>query len=521
LGKKMAICAMLLLVMTHVSVGILPLQQTVRSKYMTIEQFHDRSVSRASVGATLPLYPCSLHALRGGGPASTTMEPPDSHFRPMHTSAHAHISSDVIASEKEGLAPPTASAPVSTGSPVQEAPVKAPAATLQDFLAALGGAGNTAAKEALKPSCREDSASFGIGMSRSMLAMRVFNEVKSDYETALANISDAKLRTQALKAVHARSAPKALELARQNGGLYNKAAQLVASLQAGAGERGIPHEYVEALSVLTDKAPGKPFAEMTPVLEEEFGKPAADIFKWIDEVPLAAASLAQVHRAELHDGRRVAVKIIYPMLRKEMASDFAVLRTFAASLKPAGLDLSWLLADFEKALSKELDFEEEARNTERSARTLAHLERVKVPGVIWAYTRKSVLTMELEEGLIHLHDAQQLRAAGLNPNTVGALIADTFAEMAVVHGWVHGDPHAGNIYVRAVASASTADAGEESADPQKTAEVVMLDHGQMHELSEEARVRLCHLLLACVERRPAELQQVCAARRMLTDADGC
>jgi hypothetical protein len=95
-----------------------------------------------------------------------------------------------------------------------------------------------------------------------------------------------------------RIAPKALELARAHGGLYNKAAQFVAALQAGAGDRGVPREYVEALSVLTDKAPGLPFAHMAPVLEEEFGKPVGDIFKWIEETPIAAASLAQVHLPE-------------------------------------------------------------------------------------------------------------------------------------------------------------------------------------------------------------------------------
>ncbi len=197
------------------------------------------------------------------------------------------------------------------------------AATFQDLLAALGG--GTAAQQApQQPSCRENTANFGVGMGRSMRAMAVFNEVKADYESALANVTDAKQRAQVLQEVHARSAPKALKLARENGGLYNKAAQFVASLQAGAGDRGIPKEYVDALSVLTDKAPGKPFAEMAPVLTEEFGKPHTEIFKWIDETPLAAASLAQVHRAELLNGTRVAVKIIYPSLRKEMASDFAV-----------------------------------------------------------------------------------------------------------------------------------------------------------------------------------------------------
>ncbi|MGB1603481.1 MAG: AarF/UbiB family protein, partial [Promethearchaeia archaeon] len=295
-----------------------------------------------------------------------------------------------------------------------EAAATAPAATFQDLLAALGGGGSAAAQQALKPSCREDTANFGVGMERSMRAMSVFNEVKADYEASLANISEPARRAQVLREVHARSAPKALKLARDNGGLYNKAAQFVASLQAGAGDRGIPKEYVDALSVLTDRAPGKPFAEMAPVLEEEFGKPVGEIFAWIEEQPLAAASLAQVHRAQLHNGTRVAVKIIYPLLRKEMASDFAVLRTFGGAIKPAGLDLTWLLADFQKALAKELDFESEAANAEQSARVLLHLPAVKIPRVFWQWTSKSVVTMELEESLLHLSDTASLSASRLD-----------------------------------------------------------------------------------------------------------
>jgi aarF domain-containing kinase len=462
--------------------------------------------------------PVLFRALRGGRPLSATVE----------------------GATREETMPADAGATTGKPLPRAEAPAgqaggAAPSgASFLDLLAALGGGGGAAAQQPQQqPSCRENTANFGVGMGRSMRAMAVFNEVKADYEKSLANVTDAKQRAQVLQQLHARSAPKALKLARENGGLYNKAAQFIASLQAGAGDRGIPKEYVDVLSVLTDKAPGKPFAEMAPVLAEEFGKPHTEIFKWIDETPLAAASLAQVHRAELHNGTRVAVKIIYPSLRKEMASDFAVLRTFGASIRPAGLDLTWLLADFEASLAKELDFEQEASNAEQSARILAHLPAVKIPSVVREYTRKSVLTMELEDSLIRISDADKLRAAGLDPMRVGALVADTFAEMALCHGYVHGDPHAGNIYVRAVKGQGNqgslldtlvrgrlgvdGDAGNNSGHENRAAgqgdgvgvELVMLDHGCVHTLEEEARERLCKLVLACVERRSADLQVCC------------
>lgn len=213
--------------------------------------------------------------------------------------------------------------------------------------------------------------------------------------------------------LHNRSAYKCLALARQNGGIYNKAAQFAASLQGGAGERGIPDEYIKALRVCTDHAPGQPFSKIDTVLLEEFGMSGRQLFKHIDEVPIAAASLGQVHRAMTKDGIEVAVKMIYPELRRELASDFAVFKTLGAQIKPGGFDLQWIVKDFEEALKKELDFEGEARNAERCRKMLSHLPNVQVPAVVWNYTRKSVITTEFLDGLIRV-DNREVRCCKHN-----------------------------------------------------------------------------------------------------------
>eukprot|EP00288_Rhodomonas_lens_P020244 CAMPEP_0177691704 /NCGR_PEP_ID=MMETSP0484_2-20121128/1454_1 /TAXON_ID=354590 /ORGANISM="Rhodomonas lens, Strain RHODO" /LENGTH=639 /DNA_ID=CAMNT_0019202357 /DNA_START=14 /DNA_END=1933 /DNA_ORIENTATION=+ len=363
------------------------------------------------------------------------------------------------------------------------------------FMALSGGKAGGTTEAAPKPSHKDNDPNFAVGMGRSMRAMSVFNEVKADYEQSLANVTNEAERKAVLKLVHARSAVKALQLAKDLGGIYNKAAQLVASLQGGAGERGIPEEYTRALSILTDRAPPKPFSYMDSVLVEEFGQSGKELFKSIEDEPIGAASLAQVHKATLHDGREVAVKVIYPSLRKEMASDFAVIRTMGAQIKPGGLDMTWLVADLEAALKQELDFESEGKNAEESAKRLSHLSNVKVPAVLWNYTRSGVLTMELEKDLIKVSDVPALVQAGLKPQAVGRLIADTFAEMALCHGHVHGDPHAGNIYIRA------------RGDP-PTPELVLLDHGLYYEVDKGTRMRLCKLLLACIERRQKEVKML-------------
>ncbi|EKX38188.1 hypothetical protein GUITHDRAFT_53943, partial [Guillardia theta CCMP2712] len=155
--------------------------------------------------------------------------------------------------------------------------------------------------------------------------------------------------------LHARSAEKCLLLAQENGGIYNKAAQFVASLQGGAGDKGVPMAYVKTLRVLTDRAPFRPFKFMETVLVEDFGQSGSQLFASIEETPIAAASLAQVHKAMTKDGRKVAVKMLYPTLRKELASDFAVFRMIGSQVSPGGYDLQWLINDFEEALKMELD----------------------------------------------------------------------------------------------------------------------------------------------------------------------
>jgi aarF domain-containing kinase len=370
---------------------------------------------------------------------------------------------------------------------------------LQSILTAAA-AGPTAAKVA---SVHENSADMTIGMARSARAMNLFNEVKADYEAELAKVTTEDERNLVLEQLHKRSAPKVLALARNNGGIYNKAAQFVASLQGGAGDKGVPKAYVKALAVLTDGAPFRSFAEMEPVLVEEFGKKGRDLFRSIQSKPIAAASLAQVHRAETKDGEAVAVKILYPALRKEMASDFAVFRMVGAQIKPGGFDLQWLVKDFEEALSMELDLETEAHNARKTARLLHARRNVRVPRVLDALTCKSVLTMEFVEDMVKLTDAEALERNHLDARQCAQLLADVMHEMALVHGHVHGDPHAGNVYVR-VQTCSLDGC---------TPELVLLDHGLYHTVPDAMRRDLCKLLLASVSPWATRRRREALARR--------
>ena len=282
------------------------------------------------------------------------------------------------------------------------------------------------------------------------------------------------------------------------------------------------------------------------MLREELGAPSAELFTQFSPEPIAAASLAQVHLAVLRDGRRVAVKVQYPELRLNMASDLSVFRQMGSQIKPGGMDLTWLVDDFEAFLTQEVDFRGEADNTEAAALLLAHrgLE-VVVPRVVRELSTPRVLVTHFADGLLRVDDAAGLARAGLHPGDVGALLARTFAEMALCHGRVHGDPHAGNVYVRplpadalaagfgkarpgdavarplAQAAAKAAEAVRSKAPPSGLArtaaesladalaaasarlappaarpQLVLLDHGLYHTLDDECRTALCRVFLA-------------------------
>mmetsp|Transcript_6221 Transcript_6221/g.17320 ORF Transcript_6221/g.17320 Transcript_6221/m.17320 type:complete len:543 (+) Transcript_6221:78-1706(+) len=340
-----------------------------------------------------------------------------------------------------------------------------------------------------------------LGMSRSMVTMMQFNEMKQDYTNSLQNLEEGTDQyAEASAACHQRGAARCVAVANMHRGLYVKAAQFIASLRGGTGDSsGIPRAYIDALSVFTDHAPHKSAGEIAEVLKEamklgDWPSGALDgthSLKSIETEPIASASLAQVHRAVLQDGTKLAVKAQYPELRKEMASDFMVFKTMGAQIKQmaGGYDLMWVVEDFEKNLHRELDFRLEAASGEQTAKQLAHLQpQVFVPRVFPELSSDRVLTMELCEGLVKCNDPKALGDAGLNVAECAELICSTFAEMIFVHGRVHADPHSGNIYIRAI----------DGPNGCKQPQLVILDHGLYHDLAEnDVRHNLCKYWKAC------------------------
>jgi predicted unusual protein kinase regulating ubiquinone biosynthesis (AarF/ABC1/UbiB family) len=245
-------------------------------------------------------------------------------------------------------------------------------------------------------------------------------------------------------AFHLASARQIHRLALELGGLILKGCQFL-----GSRADVVPREYVKILSRLQDRVTPRSFAVVKRTVEAELGAPLASVFAEFSPRPVGAASLAQVHDARLHDGRRVAVKVQYPEIGAQVRGDLANLRSLfrAVGWLERELDLLPIFDELAEQMPRELDFVNEGHNAEKIAALLAHRSEVVIPKVVWEHTRRRVLVMEYLDG-IKITDVAGLRAAGVDPAWVTRTLVDVFAEQILVHGFFHADPHPGNLVVQ-------------------------------------------------------------------------
>jgi predicted unusual protein kinase regulating ubiquinone biosynthesis (AarF/ABC1/UbiB family) len=294
----------------------------------------------------------------------------------------------------------------------------------------------------------------------------VLATVAADIYTGYATLRDRARRRPDLvaardwEAQHRRGARRALDTAVSLGGLLIKAGQF-ASTRADL----LPAAYVETLAALQDRVPPHPWPAIEPVLTAELGRPLRDVFDAIDREPVAAASLAQVHRARLHDGRAVAVKVQYPEVAGLVAADLSALTWIVetiARLEPR-VRLQPIIDHLRATLPLELDFGREAAMMERLRAALAHRDDVVVPAAVAEYSTERLLVMTYVDG-VKVTDRAALVDAGIDPVAVARILNDVYAEQMLRHGLLHADPHPGNLLV------------------QPGPRVVLLDHGLTVEL---------------------------------------
>ncbi|KAM9294328.1 aarF domain-containing protein kinase 1 [Gastrophryne carolinensis] len=281
--------------------------------------------------------------------------------------------------------------------------------------------------------------------------------------------------------IHKRSALRLLDLCCANRGTFIKIGQ-----HLGALEYLLPPEYTRTLSVLHSQAPPTPLPEVLRVIREELGQEASELFHQFEEAPLGAASLAQVHRAVLKDGRVVAVKVQHPKVQTQSSGDLLCMEVLLHIVKKIfpQFQLMWLIEEAKKNLPLELDFLNEARNAEKMAGLVFRFPFLKIPRIHWDLSTRRVLVMEFMEGG-QVNDRKYMERNKIDVDQVSRFLGRLYSEMIFVHGFVHCDPHPGNVLVR-----QTAD--------MKAPEIILLDHGQYQTLTDTFRLDYCRLWQALI-----------------------
>lgn len=212
----------------------------------------------------------------------------------------------------------------------------------------------------------------------------------------------------------------------------------------------LPKEFSDALEKLQKEAPPMPFEVIVGQIESELGKPVSELFEYLQETPYAAASIGQVHRARLHDGTDVIVKIQYPGVDESCDSDLKQLRMalrLGGLLKMPKESVDRLFAEIRERLKEELDYENEARNIELFREFHKDQPWVLIPSVAKSHSTRRVLTMELVEG-DHVSKVTRDRYDQDTINLIGHRIFMLMADQLFRFQCIHGDPHAGNFAYR-------------------------------------------------------------------------
>jgi len=238
-------------------------------------------------------------------------------------------------------------------------------------------------------------------------------------------------------------------------GLFIKVGQLISILT-----NFLPAEFRAELEQLQDSVPARPLDEVTARIRKELGRDPAELFAAFDPVPIASASLAQVHEARLHDGRRVAVKVQHADIEIIAALDLESIRRILGLIQ-------WVVrmrgmesyhADIAQLIREELDFGQEARNIALLARNFAGNPNVHFPVVVHELSTQRVLTTEFVEG-VKVTDFEALEAMGVDRPALADRILRVVCQMIFVDGVYHADPHPGNILVHADGTFTLVDFG--------------------------------------------------------------
>ncbi|MDJ0318792.1 MULTISPECIES: ABC1 kinase family protein [Arthrobacter] len=267
----------------------------------------------------------------------------------------------------------------------------------------------------------------------------------------------------------------------------------------------LPPEITAELEGLQDEVPPVPFPAIRSLAETELGARLDQVFAWVDETPVAAASLGQVHRAQLLASgaadsglHAVVLKVQRPGIDKIVDVDLAALRKVGGWLSHVRIvsdrvDMPALVEEFAATSMEEIDYLHEAASSERFAADFSDDDRVLVPEVVWERSSRRVLTLE-DVTAIKITDSAALLAAGIDPVDVAPVFASVMFDQMFTNGFFHADPHPGNIFVTPNTEAT------ERTSAERPWKLTFIDFGMMGEVPPSTRSGLRKLLIAAASR---------------------
>ncbi len=255
-----------------------------------------------------------------------------------------------------------------------------------------------------------------------------------------------------------------------------------------------PPQYIAEFEKLLDQAPPVPFIDLLPQIEEDIGGSIDELFTEVDRQPLAAASIAQVHKAVLTDGTQVILKVRRPGLRKLIEADLRLLQRIADIAETDYPDIHRfhpreVLRQFNQSLRRELDLAAECRNAERIAANLSDDPNIIIPKVYWQWTGERMNVQQYIEG-IHGRDLDAIEQAGLDRKLLADRGSKAVMRMIMEDGFFHADPHPGNVFYL------------------PGNRLAFIDFGMVGRLTEERRGQVVSLLHGMVNHAPTKVAEI-------------
>lgn len=255
----------------------------------------------------------------------------------------------------------------------------------------------------------------------------------------------------------------------------------------------LPEQYVEVLQRLQDKVKPFDFKTVKEIVESEIGMRFSKAFQEFDEVPLGSASIGQVHKAVLRNGKTVVVKIQRPHIREEIAEDIDAFREIAQFLTDhTDFGKKFMLAntidEFKKSVLRELDYRIEIQNLKLLAKNLKEFKNIIVPLPVEDYSSSRIITMDIIKG-IKITSVSPLKKMEIDGKALAETVFNAYLKQILVDGFYHADPHPGNVFLT------------------EDNKIALLDLGMVGYVSAEMQNNLVHILLAIGDGRGDEVAE--------------